>query len=214
MEKKQDLTGDFENSKFAKTNGQINENRLFSYIYNKKSKDGTNSVLTPSAHTITVCKLCDSDADRLEHVREVYKKLTRKNHVLGKVIELQLFYGLRISEVLNIHSSDINSLGQICIRGLKGSNDRIITPITNLEFYIKMRKLKIKVFQHISRFYVYREYKKMGISAQFNGNSKNSVTHMLRHLVIKNNKIEGYEMETIKQFIGHKSIKSTEHYGK
>jgi site-specific recombinase XerD len=41
---------------------------------------------------------------------------------------------------------------------------------------------------------------------------KSAVTHVFRHNFVSDLANSGNDTENIKQFIGHKSIKSTEHY--
>lgn len=132
--------------------------------------------------------------------------------VLLAVIELQLFYGLRISECLNITTSDISSTGHIRVRGSKGSNDRIVIPYRFSSFWQNEAKALLPIGNIYSRFWFYRQYKALGLYAIFGASKVYSVTHLFRHLNILSLKDNFNETDLTRKFIGHKSIKSTMHY--
>lgn len=141
-----------------------------------------------------------------------FVKNKKINIMLRAMASLQIIYGLRISETLNIMSRDVSSNYQINIKGLKGSNSRTVIAVEHRDFWDRFRQSNIKMSDCYNRYHVYRIYKQYGIYAKFGTNIKNSVTHSLRHSVIQEMKSNGIENEDIKQFIGHKSIKSTLHY--
>lgn len=128
------------------------------------------------------------------------------------VIHLSLDYGLRISEILNLTFSDLLPGMKVLIRGLKHSNNRIISNV----FYWEYLKLFLKSNKSIgsiySRFYYYRLFRRLGISFEINGSSKKAVTHAGRHLNGLMLHSSGVQTEDIKTFIGHKNIKSTNFY--
>jgi len=64
----------------------------------------------------------------------------------------------------------------------------------------------------INRYYVYREYKKYGISINFDNNTNNAVTHSLRYLLLKMYDAEGIGITDIQKEIGHKSVSNTKIY--
>lgn len=134
--------------------------------------------------------------------------------VVSAVAELLWLNGARITEVLNIKGSDISSQGNIKIKGLKSSNDRILRTSEHRNFWLGMRNFTNNLGSVYSRFYFYREFKKRGISLNFHGYKNQAVTHAPRHLLIADLQTIDIELTTTKQTIGHKSIKSTEHYGK
>jgi len=120
---------------------------------------------------------------------------------------------LRISEVLGIRSVDLIGNNKVYIRGLKGSENRVII----VEFMSELRGLwcndGIFVFSGVNRFFVYREYKKRNYMKAFENSNRMAVTHSPRHEFIQELKRGNVELEDIKNTIGHKSIKSTLHYG-
>lgn len=128
------------------------------------------------------------------------------------VIELQMLYGLRITEVLSIGSIDIMRNGLIHVRGKKGSQDRYIYSqrFSNYVMFVKFNMIA-RICDY-SRFYFYRLYKKLGIYHRFPGRDKDSVTHFFRHSILNAQKIEGMKTEDSQKFIGHRSIESTKIY--
>jgi len=128
------------------------------------------------------------------------------------IIELQMLYGLRITEVLSIGAMSIMRNGLIHVHGKKGSQDRYIYSQRFNNYVIFCKINNVAYLCDYSRFYFYRLYKKLGIYYKFAGNDKNSVTHFFRHSILNAQKIEGMEIEDSQKFIGHKSIRSTRIY--
>jgi len=153
-------------------------------------------------------------------LQELQKKLSGilsgKNSLVGEyekaVIELQFLYGLRISEVLNIHYSDILPNGSIRIKGLKNSNNRIVFPIQMRSFWFRFLMSESIPPRSYNRFYFYRLYKKLGLYQLSSSNQNASVTHMLRYTYIAQLLEAGETIDSIRQLIGHKNINSTIHY--
>lgn len=196
----------------VRQNGRIDEKKLFEIIGNGAGKPRTSSSPIPLAHTNQLCEL-DKQVDALYRTaRLALDNLLKQSLPLAAILELQLLYGLRISEVLSIKSTDIMASGHIRIGGLKNSSSRIIIPVETRDWFLKQRGLNIPVFQDYDRFYIYRLYKKMGLHAVFNGRNKKSVTHLFRHLLIKSFKHNKIKTDESKEFIGHKAKKSTEVY--
>ncbi len=129
------------------------------------------------------------------------------------LIWIMLHTGCRVSEALQIKSNDINENWFVKIKGAKGSHSRIklIPP-----FPLKYNKLKIKniyLFAGISRFYVYRQLKNMGIYERFGSNKNKSVTHYFRHIYAQNLKSVDQKNEASSRELGHKNHKNIVYYG-
>jgi site-specific recombinase XerD len=135
-----------------------------------------------------------------------------KSNYIGAILELLYLYGLRISEVLSIKGSDIHQDGSIVIRGSKKSNNRIVYPVQTRTFWQLWSKSYLPLSSIYSRFHIYREFKKRGVSFVFGSNNLYSTTHALRHIRILSLIQSGTNREDISRFIGHKSIKSIEFY--
>src|SRR5690554_3620980 len=182
------------------------------YLKSDRGKRGVNAVTNPPAHTTTLLQL-NSPAilQMIERANELLLSKTLPK-VLLAVIELQLFYGLRISECLNITTSDVSSTGHIRIRGVKGSNDRIVIPYRFSSFWRNEAVAILPLGNIYSRFWFYRQYKNLGLYAIFGNSKVKSVTHLFRHLNILSLKENFNETDLTRKFIGHKSINSTLHY--
>ena len=182
------------------------------YLQTDRGRQRVNAALSPSAHSTTL--LQGETQEILQIIERAKEVLQNKNlpTVLLAVIELQLYYGLRISEVLNINAADISSMGHIKIKGAKGSNDRIVIPFIFTSFWQNEAKPILPLVNTYSRFWFYRQYKNIGFYALFGTSKVYSVTHLFRHLNILSLKENFHETELTQKFIGHKSINSTKHY--
>lgn len=128
------------------------------------------------------------------------------------VIELLMFYGLRISECLRIQPTDIKSNGYIRIKGVKGSKDRLVFPYNNAQYWLTTLKYQCPIGNVYSRFYFYRLFKRLGLYELFSGHKNKSVTHYFRQKLMRSLESENVERTTRSDFIGHKNKKSIEHY--
>lgn len=183
-------------------------------IYFDKSKTrGISSATKPCAQYARQCEQANDRQSHKSTIASAIQKFKIENYTLYVCLILQYQYGLRISELLNARYSDIRRKSFLLIKGLKRSNDRLIDISSVINFVNTENKTTAFIFSGISRFYVYREYKKVGIEFLFGENKKQSVTHALRHLMISEMRAENVETKTTQALVGHKSQKSTEHYG-
>ena len=147
--------------------------------------------------------------------KEIYQHVILKGNQLGvfyDIIMIQIASGARISEVLNIEYTDLLEPHFIVLKGLKGSGSRVI-PVPECAKYIgDCITNKVHPFQHISRFQVYRFYKRMGFYTTLKGKQNKAVTHSFRRLYINELIKGGHNVKIAKESIGHKSEKSTKHY--
>lgn len=134
--------------------------------------------------------------------------------VVKAVVELQYRFGLRITECLNFTSSDIMADGSIRIRGLKGSSDRVVKPVTYAKLWVTCFLPLLPLHTTFSRFYFYRIYKAQGWSGKFCNSGLNSVTHYFRHMKALELLNKFNDIELTARELGHKSLKSTEYYAK
>jgi len=128
------------------------------------------------------------------------------------IIELLYYFGLRISEVLQIKKTDISPMCHILVKGSKGSNNRIVQPVVFRSFWLSATVGDLPLCNIYSRFYFYRLFKKIGFYSKFGTNEKFSVTHFFRHQLVLSFKSAGFPDETITQFIAHRSFRSLEYY--
>ena len=70
----------------------------------------------------------------------------------------------------------------------------------------------INPFANLNRYFIYREYRKLGFVVSFVNSNKKAVTHSFRYKYIKNLKDNDVNLDLIQKEIGHKTIKTTERY--
>ena len=169
-------------------------------------------VLTSSAQTATLCPQGLEEPTGLNAIVEQVLRNSNVSETDKAVIELMYNYGLRISEVLAINSKSINSRNQIIIKGLKGSNNRLITPISYTNYWKKVKEYNCQDHTTNGRFYYYRLFRKLGFISHSAGNKKNSVTHSFRHNFVTEIMKETDNIEVAKELIGHKNLNSTKYY--
>ena len=175
-------------------------------------KVGGKSVPTPSAQSTTSCAPGNAQISAIES-KVIYligsKSLSVQDRLL---IDLLYFNGLRISEALNICYSDIRKDGSIFVKGLKGSENRLIRSVYFNSYLTSLFNLFEGRLFTTSRFYYYRLFKKLGLYLHFEGNSVNSVTHVFRHIYASSIMSDTGDLDLVKRQVGHKSIKTTAIY--
>lgn len=210
---KKNKTEQIELKQFTNSLGLINEKKLFSLIYGNTSISRTNSDVTPSAHTIHLCK---PSHDHVPDEIALWSKilaLENKDRLLFYIAVLQFTAGLRISEVLNISVYDIALSGHVSIQSLKHSANAVVHGGVVSPYLIDCKKNGVNPFSAYSRFYVYRQFKKHSIYFQSSSSSKASVTHAMRHVSAKSLRSSGINKDQIQKFLRHKNPKNTERYG-
>lgn len=186
--------------------------KLEKLLYGDTTKQRFKSGSSPAAHIPDLLQSRDRYAGTVKAARAVITGETDAPEVLKAIAELQLLGGLRISEVLGIKGINISLSGAVYVEGKKGSHSRIVQVIYNRDFFSKFAGSFCFVFSCYSRYWVYRQYKRYGIThAHLNG-IYNSVTHALRHAYIAGAQQAGACNDDIQRSIGHKSKKSTSHY--
>lgn len=151
---------------------------------------------------------------------EVKKIIDCTNNLKHKTI-LSVIYsgGLRLSEVVNLKISDIDSERMLInIRGGKGKKDRITIladeTLKLLRKYFKEYKPKAWLFESRKRLQCsknsvqtlfYRSIKKANID-------KKASVHTLRHSFATHLLEQGEDLRFIQKLLGHKNLKTTEIY--
>lgn len=182
--------------------------------YKDPTSRGVKPVPNPSAQTN---KLLHGQTKELAEITALLHNLLRNDVVpepVKAVAALMFEHGLRITEVLRIEKGDISASGHIRIRGLKGSNSRVVLANIRRKFWITSPDYMFPIGNTYSRFYFYRWFRKMGVYKIFGDNKKYSVTHLFRHALALHFKEEFEDTQLTQQYLGHKNIKSTEHYEK
>lgn len=178
------------------------------FSVNKVSKSVSNS----SAQSTTQCGVCCSQpVDGSQQLLERIDQL-KHNRLVWEVALLQYRYGLRISEILLIDKYSFAGPKTLVIRGLKGSKSRVIELSNEFVYITLWERADYQIGYVYSRWFFYREYKKVGITFLTPVGLRNSVTHSLRINKIKTMSKAGVSVELIAQHIGHKSTKTTNLY--
>lgn len=128
------------------------------------------------------------------------------------MLDLMLSGGLRVSEVLNDSYIQANVLGQVYIRGLKGSDSKLVTPIYFKDFWNDYSKNRCSPFLHISRFSFYKYCRSLGIIIKHVGKNNNSVTHAMRHLHVYMMELIQVPENELSHILGHKRISNLKYY--
>lgn len=186
--------------------------KLDSILNVSRGKARVSSVPTPLAQYTIECAATTERGWDATSLSEHYNKLLAIDSSVALVFDLQFAGGCRISEVLAVHFSHIDDLGKVTIHSQKGGVVRVVQSMFSAKILKNYKDLKSSPFLHIDRFYVYRIYKKLGISEVYGDNKRASVTHLPRHEVALASKKAKRENSTTQGQLGHKSAKSTEHY--
>lgn len=172
------------------------------------------AVSNPIAQNDTLCEpsnqvaaLARAVIDQVEHI----KQFDLNTHIFAKTM---LLGGLRVSEMLAVSPRDIDELGRIRIKSLKGGVPRIVDTGINADQFKVWRNSGYIPWRMWTRFFVYRQFKKYGIQIDIEGNGKKSVTHALRHVSAQVSATVDPDLQATKSHLGHKSISNTEIYAK
>lgn len=174
--------------------------------------DRINSVIGLTAQTETKFP---GNLEIIEEMNAKVEEVLSGNTVpetLKRFIYLQSISGARVSEILNIQYSDIITSTILRIKGLKHSNDRLLHIDRYSEYFSFCKRNMIHPFGSLNRYYIYREYKKIGFVVSFLDSNKKAVTHSFRYKYIKKLKDNNVEISLIQKEIGHKAQKTTENY--
>ena len=200
------------NSKNFKKAGTVRTRNIIDLANPAMANARNNSVLNPSAQTTKLCNdICDQDRVQDDYVNYL-EDLPAECYVLKMIIEVMQNGGLRVSEALSIKGTDILKSGHIRIKGSKGSDDRIVQVHVTRANYLVFLNQPVKIFDGYSRFWVYREFKKLGIGKRYKGKQKRSVTHYFRQENARLMESSGFDTSIRQKHLGHKSSNSIKHY--
>ncbi len=151
------------------------------------------------------------NSEQIYNALQKYKPSIGLYYAIGIV---QLRGGFRVSEVLKMKSSQIINDTDLYIVSDKGSRSKRVHVPEISKLLIKCKLYGINPFHGISRFQVYRMYKRLGIMLENKVGTKVSVTHAMRKNYIRDNYDSTKNIEVAAELVGHKSVKSTEYYVK
>lgn len=171
-----------------------------------------NAIMKPVAQTTTLCVDTNRHSIELSAILDKLETIKRTNKIIYTIAHLQLVYALRIGEVLSLKFEDVDKLGRCFVLGSKNSDSKIINVREYYLFEQKLNGCSGLIFSDFNRFYVYREYKKMGIYNQLTGRQNVSTTHILRHLSASEVAEKGKKMAVKQRLLGHKNPNNTKIY--
>ncbi len=160
------------------------------------------------------CGVKNLDLLTLSNAQQQLGKFRIGLEVYPTIVYMLFTYGLRISEVLSIRWCHVICYGKVVVHGKKRSNNRILDLGVLSDFFNSAVGSNELVFHGISRFSVRRWMLRHGFYLRLHNNSKTISTHMGRHLQLMVMRSSGVDVLDSKAYIGHKSVKSTEHYQK
>lgn len=128
------------------------------------------------------------------------------------LIDLMLSGGLRVSEVISLRGIDVRLDGKLVVFQSKNNQYVVIRSINFNAFWLAYGRGNFFRFAVYSRFSIYRIFKKLGISAEFENMSKSSVCHLPRHLVGALVYQSTNSIEEVKKELSHKNQHSSKSY--
>jgi site-specific recombinase XerD len=156
---------------------------------------------------------------------KILPQIINKNFIIEKInniknlkhkaiLSLGYSVGLRVSEVINLKISDIDSKRMIIlIRQSKGRKDRIVPLTENLLLLLREYYKKYKPKEYLFNGQNKLQYSSTScnkIIKKYLGNQYHF--HLLRHSCFTNLTEQGVDIHAIQKLAGHKSTKTTEIY--
>lgn len=154
-----------------------------------------------------------------EEIKELFTAIRNPKHLL--MMKLCYGMGLRVSEVVNLKISDIDSKRMlVLIESAKGKKDRYVplpeTVLEEMRSYYRLYKPKIYLFEgQYGGQYSKRSVQTVFSTAMKRAKINKSVgIHGLRHSYATHLLESGTDMALIQKLLGHRNIKTTEIYAK
>jgi site-specific recombinase XerD len=176
------------------------------------NKLNINSVINPTAQTT---KLCTENKEVSPVINSLFNICSYDSEtpiLLKAIIELMINGGLRISEVLKISGKNIDSLGNIHIKASKGSQNRVVCVSLYKNFWLCKKKDMQQIGSIYSRFYFYREFKKLNINFNLSFGQKTAITHYFRKLSANEIYKHESDIKEVQSFLGHNNVNSSKYY--
>lgn len=181
-------------------------------ILSAPKKSGTKSVSTLPAQNVKLLQTRTCEETISDTLRHIAQKGIDSYGVYALGIDLMLSGGLRLSEVITTKMLFVNQLGQVLVKGTKGSADKLVTPLYCANYWRKYNGWLNNPCAMWSRWSWYRFFKKEGIMFHEHGKKNDTVTHAPRKLQAHTLFNAGVEIESIADVMGHRSINSTDFY--
>lgn len=173
---------------------------------------GKKAVSSPPAQFGTLLQRSEQDEKNYNILKDIAQAGTGKYGVYSVGVDLMLAGGLRLSEILSADRFFVTPLGQVLVKGRKGSADKLVTPLFRADFWAGSRGWVANPFNFSSRWSWYRFFRANGVVMSESGKEHKSVTHVPRKLLAHSLFVNGVELESVADVVGHRSSKSTEYY--
>lgn len=121
---------------------------------------------------------------------------------------------LRVSEMLRIGNQQVTSNGMFSLKRSKGKGYISISIYTAEEYAAYIESANESLEMYTDRHFIYRLFKKWGISYQSSLSSKRSVTHAIRHITASELRRQNDSESKVQSALHHTSSKSQKYYGK
>lgn len=173
-----------------------------------------NPVSNSNAQTTKLCRDGSVGVSSSDLASAYDALVSREPEVIGLIVTLLYYHGLRVSEVLSLNAINISSRGTLLIKGCKGSSDRIIVIPEYRDFLIRSRSSGVNLFGCYNRFFVYRLLKKYNYISYKTYGGKSAVCHAGRYAFVKDVNGLTQDIELTASVIGHKNSSNTKKYVK
>lgn len=149
-----------------------------------------------------------------EDLKKLFEKTTNLKH--NTILKLSYGMGLRVSEIINIKISDIDSAAmQVCISQAKGKKDRYVNLPESIlmqlrEYYKNFTPSEYLFEGQYGGKYSIRSAQQVFKNALLNANLNKKVgIHSLRHSYATHLLENGTDVRFIQELLGHKDIRTT-----
>lgn len=181
------------------------------HLYNIQSRTMSNT--NPIAQTTSLCASVSEVKSISEALQLKIETISYDNKRLYYLARLMFVGCLRVSEVLNIKGTDITNTYHIKIKGSKHSNNKLISCYELKSWLSSYKGHNVYLFNEFNRFYIYREFKKYGISFKSANSTKQSVTHAIRHITASEINDNNSDIDYKQLLLGHKKQSNSKLYG-
>lgn len=183
-------------------------------IHGIVNKTLTKSVPIPPTQNVTLCETPGVPKPAILDIGSALEHLSRLSISHMVFASIQLEGALRVSELLATKAADVDKLGRLKVKGLKGSADKIVSIKEHMPFLKVYLASNYLPWENWDRFQIYRMYQKVGIKLNIEGGVRQSVTHALRHLSTQMLEDKSSTMDAAKVLLGHTNSANTEIYVK
>ena len=153
----------------------------------------------------------------VSEIQRLFNAITNVKH--KAIVSLLYSCGLRVSEVIDLRITDIDSQRMIInVRNAKGNKDRCVSLSQNVLELLRKYYIEYKPIGHLFNGQFQNQYSSSSIEqflktyAKAAGIKKHVHPHCLRHSFAVHHLEQGTDLRYIQLFLGHKNSKTTERY--